>query len=346
MGNVQTRTRTPWIETVKGIGILLVVLGHAPRHDMMADSTLCGYLAYFIYSFHMPLYFAISGYTFGLSWQRYRDDAGLFLGRRSKSLLVPMLSYGTVVYLVFVGAYSIPGIGPLLSGSGYRKYGIGEYLLLMLVEDNPYCVHLWYLWVLFLMSMLCFAWLRQGKNGVNSLTVFALACFAVTLAGGLPEVLHKFGCYLIYFVLGIRLTQGQLSTPRWVRILCWAVLLVNAPVVRDRVLTGIPWAMTVQKAVLLMAVAPVIQDLFDLAKCLSGNRFFSWLGKESFAIYLLHQPLCAFLGVLLYGKLGLPLWPVFLTCAMMSILLPVLVLRICRSVKPLGILAKTLLNIT
>ena len=346
MENTQTKTRMPWIETAKGIGILLVVLGHAPRHEMMADSALCGYLAYLIYSFHMPLYFSISGYTFGLSWERYRSSPGLFLKRRAGSLLVPMLSYGTVVYLAFFAACSIPGIGQILSGSGYRKYGFGEYLLLMLLRDNPYCVHLWYLWVLFLMSVLCFAWLRKWENSMNSLTAFALACFAAALAADLPEVLTKFGCFLIYFVLGIRFTQREFSLPRWGRALCWAVLLVNAPIVRDRVLTDIPWAMVVQKVILLTVIPPVILDLFGLAKRLSSNRFLNWLGTRSFAVYLLHQPLCAFLGVLLYGKLGLPLWPVFLICAIVSILIPALVLRICRRVKLLGILAKKLLNIS
>ena len=346
METTQTKTRMSWIETLKGMGILLVVLGHAPRHDMMADSALCGYLAYLIYSFHMPLYFAISGYTFGISWQRYRETPALFVRRRARSLLVPMLSYGVLAYLAFFVCYSIPGIGQVLSGSGYRKHGFGEYLLLTLLQDNPYCVHLWYLWVLFLISMLCFGWLRARKDSINSLTAFALVCFAVTLAADLPEVLHKFGCYLVYFVLGIRLSQRELSVPRWGRTVCWAVLLVNAPIVRDRVLTDIQWAMAVQKVILLLAVPPVILDLFARAQKLSRNRFFGWLGKESFAIYLLHQPLCAFLGVLLYGKLGLPLWPVFLVCAIMSILVPVLVLWVCRRVKPLGTLAKALLNIT
>ena len=341
----QTKSRQAWIDVLKGLGIFLVVLGHAPRHEMMADSALCGYLSYLIYSFHMPLYFAISGYTFGLSWERYRNAPGQFLRRRFKSLVVPMLSYGTAVYLAFCAAYSIPGIGQLLSGSGYRKYGFGEYLLRMLIRDNPYCVHLWYLWVLFLVSVLCFAWLRKWKNGIKGLTAFALVCFGITMAADLPEVPHKLGSFLVYFVLGIRLSCREVSLPPWVRAACWGVLLVNAPVVRDRVLTDMPWAMLAQKLVLLMVIPPVILDLFSLAKCFCGSRFLNRMGKESYAIYLLHQPLCAFLGVLLYGKLGLPVWPVFLICTGVSIFIPMLIVWICRKIRPLGILAEKLLNI-
>ena len=45
--------RESWIDTLRGIGILFVILGHCePPFDKI------------IYSFHMPLFFLISGYLF------------------------------------------------------------------------------------------------------------------------------------------------------------------------------------------------------------------------------------------------------------------------------------------
>jgi fucose 4-O-acetylase-like acetyltransferase len=45
-------TRVGWIDFCKGIGIFLVVLGHILRDVIAVD---------YIYSFHMPLFFFLSG---------------------------------------------------------------------------------------------------------------------------------------------------------------------------------------------------------------------------------------------------------------------------------------------
>ena len=51
------RQRVQWIDAAKGIGILLVLLGHAPRDIMRADYTWIDFCYYFIYTFHMHFSF-------------------------------------------------------------------------------------------------------------------------------------------------------------------------------------------------------------------------------------------------------------------------------------------------
>ena len=55
------RQRVQWIDAAKGIGILLVLLGHAPRDIMRADYTWIDFCYYFIYTFHMHFFFFLSG---------------------------------------------------------------------------------------------------------------------------------------------------------------------------------------------------------------------------------------------------------------------------------------------
>ena len=47
--------RIEWIDIAKGIGIILVVIGHISQIEVLND---------IIYSFHMPLFFIISGYLY------------------------------------------------------------------------------------------------------------------------------------------------------------------------------------------------------------------------------------------------------------------------------------------
>lgn len=71
--------RIEWIDALKGIAIFSVVLGHCVT-DSMSSNTFPEYAAFlkilydFIYSFHMPLFFIISGYVFYISksYKRYK----------------------------------------------------------------------------------------------------------------------------------------------------------------------------------------------------------------------------------------------------------------------------------
>jgi fucose 4-O-acetylase-like acetyltransferase len=71
-------TRIAWIDVARGIGILLVVLGHLET----------GLLYRVIYVFHMPFFFFLSGYVHKIQ-NRYAD----FFRKRSIHLLVPYASF-------------------------------------------------------------------------------------------------------------------------------------------------------------------------------------------------------------------------------------------------------------
>ena len=57
--------RQNWIDIAKGVGIILVVVGHAGRGLQSAGLTDEGWLLPLmdraIYAFHMPLFFVLSG---------------------------------------------------------------------------------------------------------------------------------------------------------------------------------------------------------------------------------------------------------------------------------------------
>ena len=65
-------------DTLKGIGILLVVLGH---------SAICDELHSAIYSFHMPLFFMISGYFY------YNQPIHSFINKTCSRLIIPWLFF-------------------------------------------------------------------------------------------------------------------------------------------------------------------------------------------------------------------------------------------------------------
>lgn len=75
--------RENWLDVAKGIGIILVIIGHsgAPRA-----------IVKFIYGFHMPLFFIIAGYLY---------DAEKWKSRGIKSLIHKRFNNYILPYFVF-----------------------------------------------------------------------------------------------------------------------------------------------------------------------------------------------------------------------------------------------------
>ncbi len=135
------KKRIQWIDIAKGIAILAVIIGHTVPHR--------GYfklLWSFIFSFHMPLFFIVSGYLFNES-----SFKGLII-KSFKRMIVPyLITFGT--YSIYV-AYTCEGsfISSILKSLISIVYGSGK-----AVETLP-CIQsigaLWFLVALFFSTIL------------------------------------------------------------------------------------------------------------------------------------------------------------------------------------------------
>lgn len=76
------------IDIAKGIGIYLVCLGHTTSNEVVLK---------WLYSFHMPLFFFLSG-IFHSKSENYFE----FFKKKIKSLLVPYLFFATTLFLFFL----------------------------------------------------------------------------------------------------------------------------------------------------------------------------------------------------------------------------------------------------
>ena len=89
-------------------GIILVLIGHSRFEESEIQQKL-HVLHGWIYSFHMPLFFMISGYLFSLTNQNFTEiKAGKFLQKKILRLLVPYSVLGTILYY---GVSSMPSPG-------------------------------------------------------------------------------------------------------------------------------------------------------------------------------------------------------------------------------------------
>ena len=123
------------------IGILLVVAGHSGVDSRFASTALFRW----IYAFHMPLFFALSGYLFRYGGGSGRVGAGTFARRRALRLLLPLVVWTTLVFIP-KGLLSAYAMRPSeLSFSAYLH-------AFLYPADNP-IRPFWFLEVLFEVSL-------------------------------------------------------------------------------------------------------------------------------------------------------------------------------------------------
>ena len=124
-------------------GIILVLIGHSGFEESEIQQKL-HVLHGWIYSFHMPLFFMISGYLFSLTNKNFTGiKAGKFLQKKIMRLLIPYLVLGTRLW----------GIKYAFSGFSHatRDFSAGTFLKMFIAPgcDGSTMGYMWYVFTLF-----------------------------------------------------------------------------------------------------------------------------------------------------------------------------------------------------
>ena len=140
-GNLNSESRLAYVDVAKGIGIVLVVMGHNAAFGQETQA------AKFIYSFHMPLFYFLAGL--------FHNDARSLVShvaRKAKGLLLPcVLAFAA---FVLVQAVLIPDtLYPALRNLSINAlYGTGK---------TMFWGQLWFLTSLFVTTCACHVLIRS-----------------------------------------------------------------------------------------------------------------------------------------------------------------------------------------
>ena len=162
------KKRFDYLDAAKGIGILLTVLGHV---GFDGDRML-----FFIFSFHMPLFFIVSGMLSATGPKRAFKET---LKRKALSLIVPYAIFsvlGIVIYFVMNGLnfFSKDGLTMLRSMAFESVTLKGLFVL-------------WFFPVMFFAGLLLEG-VAKKLNGYVNLTLCVIAVIVLTLFGRKAEL--------------------------------------------------------------------------------------------------------------------------------------------------------------
>lgn len=305
----QERKRYAALDIAKGIGILLVVLGHCP-HVWLP-------LKQWIYSFHVPLFFLIAG----LVWDRASHEEngflnGAFLAKRALRLLVPGFLWGLFYMLARA-----------LVSRGFRPgcFGWLLYHTENSISKAGSLTPLWFLSCMFVTVCLFEAiqWLACRKK-LSGWALFGLSLVFCALGLFLPRFANGYPWSVDIALLGLALMiwgglakagLDKAAEKPWlcllVSLLAFAVLLftyrLNLPdsankyvEVADRIFGN--------KVLFLLNAACgclfVLGLSVFLAEYLLLDQFLGRIGRDTIPILLLHKPVVLALGVV-FGKMGM-----------------------------------------
>jgi fucose 4-O-acetylase-like acetyltransferase len=181
----QTETRSvDWILISKGIGIILVVVGHFYPPEV--SPTYWIEMRKIIYSFHMPLFFLLSGYLYTHGKYAYLT----LLNKKVKRLLYPFISIALLFFLIKYSA----GIAFKL------EHPVDGNSIITLLTDpvNSYMPLLWFVHALFIIFVI-YPLLRYLTD--NAIIIIAASFIASSFFSNILVIgsaLHN----LPFFVIG------------------------------------------------------------------------------------------------------------------------------------------------
>lgn len=283
-----SQKRINWVDTAKGIAILLVIFGHMPADDFVHD---------FIYSFHMPLFFIISGFFIA-------REASMTIPKHLKKkfdrLLIPYLFFGLVIMtpfgLIFESARS--GTFSLdVVADHFVKRVIG--LLFGLRGDWPCIGVFWFLPCLFCSLVLIHLVSRlTGRYSLVAIIIFSITGFIYNgfIGHSLPFSIDLAMIAALFIMVGSYVYMHSQKISWSVALLCGAVGLL-ASVINGRVemydgrfnnpiyflLSGIGLSIALLKICMSMRRLSIIE----------------WLGMNTLLIYMLHFLFQPFVGYLI-----------------------------------------------
>lgn len=263
------------LNILKGIAILLVVIGHSFPNDFNGNF-IYEYIHKFIYSFHMPVFFFISGFfAFKIYDKNFKPLE--FIKNKFKRLIIPYISFSIMALIIKVSIDYIQNIHIDIDNIIYGIF-INPY-------ENP-MMSLWFLYTLFIIFVLSVLFRKQK---IKNMIIISLIMALIPLGSVFNNLAIKSVFRnLIYFYLGLGSMINykyikEFLNKKYINIFKYFMILVLI------LINLFEFKMLASKITFIITSVLGISIFFIISYNSRNNllgNLFEILGKLSFDIYL------------------------------------------------------------
>lgn len=299
------KDRIEWIDAVKGITIILVVLGHSisgsgVMESKIENAALIWKIIYrIITSFHMPIFFFVSGYLY----DRHNDECEFSI-EKYKSLIHNKFCDCIIPYVIFELLYVAFGIV-----TNDQRYTVDAFLRSIYSPIS----HFWFLYVLFfiylIIPMVLYA-IKKESLAILSFGIFTVyICDILKYNGAFP--LDRILYYSLFFLIGKYSSKAKISLALTTPIKGGIIFVYLTLLVLE-------YKLSIGKIVLVKLLAACVA-IYGVIGIFNARRKFTFLeviGKNTMPVYLIHSLFVSSFRSIL-GKLGMHNYSVIIiiTCA-------------------------------
>lgn len=300
LGEEKNKNRYTEVDIARGVGIFFVVLGHAIKQTGVSAGWI-RILTYIIYSFHMPLFFCLSGFVSAKILPMGKTERISYVGSRARRLLVP--------YFV-IGLLYIP-VKLRMSDLAVKSFTVSD-IWKLFIGQNP-DVSLWFLYILFIIEAIT----ALLVNTYNFRSIW-YGSFFLSVAIYWANLDIRTPKYLFFFLMGIwvRLKFEDCRKAGYEDAMDGQDLLAFLALVLDIFAVIFLYRTTITVTMMITSLCGIYLVLWTSSRLvynIDGERkelgryarILFTLGMFSMDIYILHEPIMTVLKLILWNRLGL-----------------------------------------
>lgn len=258
------------IDVLYTIGIILVLIGHSHSSDWSTfRGTILEKAILFIYTFHMPLFFFISGFLFQNSRSLQDRGYGTWIRDKALRLLTPYLFWSLIAVI------------PKYYVENRSFVGVGKAILDVFINPRASAWgHFWFLPVLFLTYAIFGAAKKQieGRKRIAAVLVVTAIIYFLPIKTnilGLSDLHTSLFFFSVGMAANLFLTEKKPKIPRWGGILLIITVMVGCALLTSQAYTN--------------STVGMLVALLMISACWAGAKLIEvkgWISSHNFTIYI------------------------------------------------------------
>ena len=283
MTEVETKKYFEWIDLAKGLAMILVIFAHSMEW-FSSDLGVKTFLLPLIYSFHIPLFFYVSGFLFSKN-----ISIGKFSKKLLKNFVLPYITFSVIIIsLDAIKIYLLKSEDDIV---------IKDKIIDILTQEH-YNV-LWFVAALMLIEITAYFICKIDNNKL----LIVVAMLFVVIAYGyykfinkmlpwcIDEVIYAMPFFLLGYVTKKSDNQEKLLEIKYSPI--YLILGVGANIINLMINKSVRYVNMFKcdfGNIFLFYISAIFMLLFVLSLCkkIGSINFLNYIGKNSLVYYALH----------------------------------------------------------